>query len=84
MRVQSDTSNLNSDEEVLQSEHDLSVNNVFPSQSKMMSSLLHRLLYLSGIKFEEIDIRNHDDNWDNNEQNGSIPEQKLFATFVRR
>lgn len=46
-----------------------------------MYCLRHRRLYLSGEAFQKLDVGNRNNNWENNTQDGSIPDGNLFDSL---
>lgn len=62
MKVQSDTAKMKSNNEVFESEYDMSPNCFLPGMLKMVNNLRERRLYLSGEEFKELEIENQDDN----------------------
>lgn len=56
---------------------------VLSSKAEKMYSLRHRWLHLSGNEFQELEVGNRDNKWENNTQDGSIPEDDLFETLYK-
>lgn len=80
-RMQSDTAKRNTYDEVHGRENDLSPDGFLPSKSKMDVLLRHRCVYLSGEKFQLLDIWITYNNWKNTTQNGSPLGHILFDTL---
>lgn len=74
---------LNTDDEVLESKHDMSLSGLLSSKSKVMHSRWHRRLYRDGAKLQELYIWNHEDNWESNIQHGSMFDNNLSASLCK-
>lgn len=80
--MQSETGKLNTEDEVLESEDDMSLESfLLPTNSKMMYSLQDSRLHLSGEAFEKLHIGNHNDSWENNTQDCSMPDDNFSVTL---
>lgn len=72
---------LNLDKEGLVNEADMNLTGSLPSSWKLMYILWYRCLPQSEEDFQAFGTRNHEENWEANNQDGSMPDDTLVATL---
>lgn len=63
--MQSATGKLNTDNDVLSSEIDMSLCVLVQNKAEIMYALRHRCMLFPGQKIENLDTGNQNDNWEN-------------------